>query len=166
MFYTKFNTLFAGILFNRKLLDYRRFEHCHQVFPVDGIDRFLLYKLQPHKRISRSECLLMDIVGILLKVYHLNRSPVLRHKDKHVTVVGFQVMLMLYYLKKPMRTTAHIIDVGHIIEFSQTRYRQHTTSNLSVTLLGAYSFLLYFLLLLKHLISLLQFIFYKCFSYI
>ena len=99
MFYTKFNTLFLGALFNRKLLDYRRFEYCHQVLPVDRIDRFFLYKLQFHKRISVSKCLLVHIVGILLEVHHLDRPLVLRHEDKYISIVSLEAMLVFYYLK-------------------------------------------------------------------
>jgi hypothetical protein len=84
-----------------KLLNYRTLQNCDQILPVHTVTlkTILIPILQEHETIPIGKDLLMDIVGMILKVHHLHLPAIFGHKNKYVTIVRIVMCHLLDYLE-------------------------------------------------------------------
>ena len=61
----------------------------------------------------------MDIIGMILKVYHLHLPAVFRHENEHIPIVWIMVRHLLDNLEQTVIAAAHICHSRDIVETLQ-----------------------------------------------
>ena len=73
----------------------------------------------------------MDIIGMVLKMYHLDFPAVFGHKHKHIPVKRIVMGHLLHNLEQTAIPTTHICHTWDIVEVLQAGYCQHRPSSFS-----------------------------------
>ena len=104
-----------------KRLNHWTFQNRDQILPVHAVTfkSVLIPILKEHKSITISEYLLMDIIGMILKVYHLHLPAVFGHKDENITIVWIMMRHLFDNLEQAAIATAHIRHSRDIVETLQ-----------------------------------------------
>ena len=104
-----------------QFLHHRALQNCDQVLPVHTVtaETVLVPILQEHEAIAIGEHLLMDIIGMILEVYHLHLPAVFGHEHEHITIVWIMVRHLLDYLEQAAVAAAHIGHSRDIVETLQ-----------------------------------------------
>jgi hypothetical protein len=73
------------------------------------LNKHIILKLQSYKTVTIGKTLLMKIVSMVLKVYHLNLATIFRHKDVNITIKWVAMIATADYLTYTRGFAMHIV---------------------------------------------------------
>lgn len=106
------------MLSESELLDDWTLQYCNQILPVHTVAgvTFFIMIFQQHETVVTGIDLLMDIVGMILKMYHFHLTSVPRHENKDIAIIGIMMGHLFYYLEQTVIATAHVCHARNVVE--------------------------------------------------